>query len=184
MPEPPEIFAIITTPDRGSGKYGHAYGQGAKRDARYAEAQRKMAILIECRLSGGSWEQCRRAAGYANSGTAYRRFHEYMEKLPMEGAARMRRVIQSRLDRLLTVVWPAAMAGAAAAVDRVLAIEAQRARVMGLEKEPPGGDTETDVEMLALARRYSGLTDQELEAEVRRLDWVVVPPGQEQEEAG
>jgi hypothetical protein len=43
-----------------------------------------------------------------------------------------------RLDKLLAAVWPSAVGGDHAAVDRCLAISARRARLMGLDLRPAG----------------------------------------------
>ena len=177
-------FAVVVTADKGRSTGG---GPGSKtrgkRDARREEAQRKLNIVIEARLAGCSWTECAQRAGYANSGTAYRRFHEYLEKIPAESAERMRRVATQRLDRALNAIWRGVEAGHLPSIDAFLRIEHQRARVLGLEQAPPNLAEEVEPEVLALARRYSGLADAELEAEVKRLDWVVVP-GEQQEETG
>lgn len=160
-------YAIVPVGSTEGGKNSSA------RDRRRAEAARKLEVLIECRLSGNSWEVCRKRAGYANSGTAYRRFHQWLERQPSENVQQLRRTITTRLDRALQAIWRQVEAGHLPAVDRLLAIEHQRARVLGLEQAPPDDSSPDDAQVLALARRYSGLTSEEVEAEVRRLDWVV-----------
>jgi hypothetical protein len=166
-------FRIITTRDKGSNRAGNGRGQ---RDRIKAEANRKLRLVIQARLEMGlSWERCAEYAGYSNSGTAFRRFHDWLGKQPVEDVAGIRRTLTGRLDRLLEAVLPMAVLGHGPSVDRVLAIEASRLKVLGLDKAPPDDRPEADAEVLALARRYSALSPEEVGAEVRRLDWVVMP---------
>jgi hypothetical protein len=54
-----------------------------------------------------------------------------------EGAEAVTRLEVERLDALLAAVWPKAVKGDLAAVDRVLSILARRARLLGLDAERP-----------------------------------------------
>jgi hypothetical protein len=57
-------------------------------------------------------------------------------QMPQQGVAEIRALEALRLDKLLAAVWPGAMAGDIAAVDRCLAISARRSRLLGLDKQP------------------------------------------------
>jgi hypothetical protein len=56
-----------------------------------------------------------------------------------ESAAAVTRLELERLDALLAAVWPKALEGDLPCIDRVLAVLARRARLLGLDAEKPAG---------------------------------------------
>ena len=102
------------------------------RKIRVAERQ---AAVLQLRRAGLPFsriaEQLGISIGYANK-LATRALVEYRISAHSD-AGDLTALSLARLDGLLLVLWPKATAGNLGAVDRVLAIEQRRARLLGLE---------------------------------------------------
>lgn len=97
-------------------------------------AERQAAVL-QLRLAGLPFsriaEQLGISIGYANK-LATRALAEYHTSAQSDAGDLLALSI-SRLDRLMATLWPRAIGGNLGAVDRVLAVEQRRARLLGLE---------------------------------------------------
>jgi AcrR family transcriptional regulator len=95
-----------------------------------------------------------------NEATAYRRVQRALEAIPFESVEEYRRLENERLDKLLEVAMKHALSeekGFLQAIDRCLALEERRARLLGLDS------TRTVTQTLPI---YTG---EQLEAEVDRI---------------
>ena len=64
----------------------------------------------------------------------------------VEPLDQIRRLELFRLDKLQSAIWPAAMLGDIAAIDRVLACMTRRARLLGLDLQRPSLFSDRDGE--------------------------------------
>ena len=99
-----------------------------------AEIRDKQRKAVELRLAGANYHQIAQALGY-NGHTGAR--HAVQRGLTMaitEPAAEVLQQELSRLDRLLSGIYPQAVQGNLAAVDRVLKIMDRRAKYLGLDQ--------------------------------------------------
>jgi len=126
--------------------------------SRQAPGKVKTAFLerecLRLRMEGLSHRAIARELGVAPS-TAYKRVQHGLRELNRANAAQaaeLRRLEALRLDEMQDAVWEKAAEGDPHAVDRVLAIMARRARLLGLdmaEKKP-----EREPDPAALRFRY------------------------------
>ena len=89
---------------------------------------------VDMRLEGKTFRQIAEALGYASDGAAYNAVRHLLEKATVERADELRRVDGARLENLLGAIWARASAGDLDAIDSVLKILQQRARLFGLNK--------------------------------------------------
>lgn len=106
-------------------------------DSRKLTAAQKRARVIELRMAGHTWQTIADQVGYANKGGAYKAWQQALAEITREPAEELRQLELDRLDRMLASVWPAAINPANPtvqhkAIDRVLAIEQARNRLLGL----------------------------------------------------
>lgn len=91
---------------------------------------------VDMRRAGVSWDAIARALGYASSGHAHQSFMRYMAAYPRESIADARQVELDRLDQLQAAIWQQCLATGSTnqhwAIDRMLKISDQRARLLGL----------------------------------------------------
>ena len=100
------------------------------------------AKILDLRRAGLSFEAI--AVEVALPKTTVRRYYRNaMARTDSPDVAEARNAEVDRLDRLLVAVWPRALRGDLAAVDRVLKISERRAKLLGLdhaaEPAPEGG---------------------------------------------
>lgn len=88
---------------------------------------------IQLRLAGATFDQIAEQCGFTDRSSAYAAVRRGVQRIGREQAEELFDVDNARLDRLLMAVWPKAMQGDLAAVDRVLAIMQRRARMLGYD---------------------------------------------------
>lgn len=115
------------------------------------KAQEKRRKCLELRIAGADLDQIAATPGtYKNKGTVSLAIKQALAEITIEPAEELIKVELKRLDAMLLGIWPAARQGDVFAIDRVLKIQNQRARYLGLE--PPSSDeTATKDVKLALA---------------------------------
>ena len=107
-----------------------------------ALAQWRRARAVELAITGASYRAIAVEVGYSHRGTAYKAVHQALTGRVADGVDILRRLELARLDALQTAVWDKALAGDSAAVNTVLRILEQRARLLGLGRERrPGPGT-------------------------------------------
>lgn len=91
---------------------------------------------VDMRRAGVSWDAIARALGYSSSGRAHSAFLSYMSSYPRESIDDARQVELDRLDQLQAAIWQQCLASGSTnqhwAIDRMLKISDQRARLLGL----------------------------------------------------
>ncbi|HEX8859791.1 MAG TPA: helix-turn-helix domain-containing protein [Actinomycetes bacterium] len=106
-------------------------GKMAAGDVRIAARQRE-ARALQLRQAGATYAQIGRQLGVCES-RAWRIVQRALRRVVADPLEELRRLETLRLDALQLAIWPKAMAGNLLAVDRVLAIMARRARLLGLD---------------------------------------------------
>lgn len=105
-----------------------------------AETIRKERDALELRRAGLDYQSIAEQVGYANKSGAFKAVQAALRRGFVEPASDLRDLEAERLDRLQAAVWPAALRGDTKAIDRVLRISDQRAKLLGLN-----APTRTDV---------------------------------------
>lgn len=88
---------------------------------------------LELRKAGCSYRVIADQLGYANASGAIKAVAKALRASVQEPAAELRTLELERLDSLLRALWPQAIKGNTAAVDRVLKIMDRRAGYLGLD---------------------------------------------------
>jgi hypothetical protein len=102
----------------------------------YERMQRVSAILAK-RFSGKSLADIGAEEKPAISPQAVQQLiGRALAAIPQESTADIRLLEASRLDAMQAALWPAALAGDIAAIDRCLAIMKRRAAMLGLDLQP------------------------------------------------
>lgn len=112
-----------------------------KRKAQSATSARKVQALereeriLQLRIGGARYQQIADALGIVPStvGRALQRGMARWQAQADDLASELIWLQLERLDRLLLGIWPEAVKGNVAAIDRVLKIEERRAKLMGLD---------------------------------------------------
>ncbi len=81
-----------------------------------------------------SYDEIASAVGYANRGTAWRTVQRALQDRTFHAVDEYREVELARLDALQSACWDAALAGDLRAVEAVLRVMQQRARLLGLDE--------------------------------------------------
>jgi hypothetical protein len=102
---------------------------------RIAVAERERAAL-ELRKAGRSFDEIAGALGYAERGGASKAVSRALAATIQEPADELRRLEAARLDALSGALYPLAIDGQLGAVDRCLAIQSRRAKLLGLDAPP------------------------------------------------
>ncbi len=102
---------------------------------RIALAEREREAL-ELRKAGKTFDEIARALGYSERGGAAKAVSRALAATIQEPADELRRLEVARLDALWSALWPLATDGQLAAVDRCLAVQSRRARLLGLDAPP------------------------------------------------
>jgi hypothetical protein len=107
--------------------------------ARLGRAERATEAL-ELRKAGLTFKQIGARMGFTEQ-RAHKLVTEELARLNARRAedAAVTRIEVERLDALLAAVWPKALKGDLACIDRVLSIMARRARLLGIDAERPAG---------------------------------------------
>jgi hypothetical protein len=101
----------------------------------------RAARALDLRKGGLTFREIGERMGFSEQ-RAHRLVTEELARLNAEraeAAEAVTRLEVERLDALLAAVWPKAKDGNLAAVDRVLAILARRAKMLGIDREKGGG---------------------------------------------
>lgn len=117
--------------------------------------------VLELRRAGVSFDVIATQVGYRDRGAAYKAYKRALARTLQQPAAELRDLEVDRLDRLLTAVWPKALRGDLAAVDRVLRVAERRARLLGLDAPVSAVSASTparDVEVEQVAAEIIALT--------------------------
>jgi hypothetical protein len=102
---------------------------------RIAVAQREREAL-ELRKAGKTFDEIAGALGYSERGGAAKAVSRALAATVQEPADELRRLEVERLDALWGALWPLAIDGQLGAVDRCLAVQARRAKLLGLDAPP------------------------------------------------
>lgn len=106
-------------------------GRGSGQDQAALAARRNEAVRM--RLMGVTYEEIARQLGYADRSGARTIVIDALSKQEAESVALLRKVENERLNRVLVGIWPDAIKGKLAAVDRVIRISERLARLNGLD---------------------------------------------------
>jgi hypothetical protein len=98
-----------------------------------ATAKLKRIRALELVAEGLSYDEVAEAVGYGHRGSAYRAVSRALKERLVDGVDELRAVEVARLDRLQAAVWDEAMTGDLRAVNAVIRIIGQRARLLGLD---------------------------------------------------
>lgn len=108
----------------------------SKTSPRAIVAQERAQRVVDMRRAGVSWDAIARALGYSSSTNAHHAFTTYMNNYPKESVEYARQVELDRLDQLQAAIWQQCLASDSSnqhwAIDRMLKISDQRARLLGL----------------------------------------------------
>jgi hypothetical protein len=99
-----------------------------------AVAALKRAKVVEAVADGATYEQAAERAGYATRSGAYKAFWKALDGREAEAVGEHRALELLRLDALQVGLWDRAVGGDVKAVNAVLRIIEQRARLLGLDK--------------------------------------------------
>ena len=88
---------------------------------------------FELRKAGATWQQIADRGIYADKATAYNAVMRLIEATQTEVGEDLRTVMNARFDAALLAIWPRVQQGELEAIDRMLKIEAQRAKLYGIE---------------------------------------------------
>jgi hypothetical protein len=109
----------------------HNGGNQAGKSDRFDTAERER-LAIEFRKAGMSYQTIATRLGYANASGAWKAVNRVMSARVHEAVDALRTLEGERLDAMLRVCFPRAIAGSLWHVDRVLAIHDRRVRMFGL----------------------------------------------------
>lgn len=123
-----------------------------------AAANDRQRKALELRKAGLSFAEIAKRVGYASASSARSAVIAALKKASEETGEASRKLELERLNRLLLAIWPKAIAGEPAAVDRALRIMQQRAKLVGLY-EPDGH--RADQSPKATCDTEQGLADDE-----------------------
>ena len=129
----------------------------AGKDRRILTADRER-IALDMRRSGASYQAIADRLGYQGPSGAWKACSRALAASVREVADELRNLELARLDRMHAAVWPKAIAGNCRAVDRVLAIMARRAKLLGLDA-PRRRNVSGTVTLQTLAERAAEGTD-------------------------
>ncbi|WP_434811855.1 hypothetical protein [Microbacterium sp. bgisy189] len=120
--------------------------------ARHAAAQRQNEAL-RLRLARMSYRQIAQRVGYANPGSAHRAVEKALKSIPRENATALRTLEVETLDAAQLAIMPRVLRGDLVAVDRLLKIIDQRARLFGLYENTTDSGVEEFKAVLVQWRR-------------------------------
>ena len=105
--------------------------------ARTVDPRIRRVQALNLRLAGSTYREIARTMGYASFSACRRVVLKALHEHAAEPANDLRELELARLDMLQLAVWQPALAGDTAALDRVLAIQARRANLLGLDAPAP-----------------------------------------------
>jgi hypothetical protein len=101
-----------------------------------SESQQKHLRALQLHLAGATYQAIADALGYANRGGAHKAVQEALEDLAPDIQPHEATKI-ARIDAMLQGLWPKAVKGDVAAVDRVLKLEQWREQLLTGEQQQP-----------------------------------------------
>jgi hypothetical protein len=102
------------------------------------QAQRE-AMVMDLRLQGYDFDYIARMAGYANRSGAFKAWQRVMHRIPESSAAEQRKLLECRIEDLMTVYYPKARTGDGWSYDRVMRGIEQIRALKGLDVKPDMG---------------------------------------------
>ena len=106
-------------------------------DPKRIERQMRVSTILSMRLQGHSLDAIGAAQDPPVTKQAiWKTVKKALEHMLVEPFEHIRLLELARLDECLAGIYPAALSGDVAAVDRVLSIQARRARMLGLDAQP------------------------------------------------
>jgi len=110
----------------------HLPQPGRPRGAAEVEVHARINRIFEMRKMGYNFSQIAQQLGYADESGPRRLYQRIMEERRAETVDDLRELVNARFDEMIKAVYVRAKKGELGAIDRVLKIEEQRARLMGL----------------------------------------------------
>ncbi|MFZ5788903.1 MAG: hypothetical protein ACOY3Y_20890 [Acidobacteriota bacterium] len=107
-----------------------------------------MLEALELRKQGVDYRQIAERLGYAGPAGAFQAVETALRETLREPADALRQLEAERLDALTAVLWPLAVGGSLAAVDRLLKVMEQRARLLGLDRPVLSSVVDIDLKQL------------------------------------
>lgn len=120
--------------------------------AQHAAADRQNEAL-RLRLARMSYRQIAQRVGYSNPGSAHRAVEKALKSIPRENATALRNLEGETLDAAQLAIMPQVLRGDLVAVDRLLKIIDQRARLFGLYENTTDSGVEEFKAVLVRWRR-------------------------------
>jgi len=105
----------------------------SKTSKRRIAAVEKQAKALELRKAGVTFEGIASSLGYAGPSGAFKAVMSALDKTLQEPAEGLRSIEWLRLEQMQRAIWPEAMSGDLAAMDRLVRIMERRARLLGLD---------------------------------------------------
>lgn len=109
-------------------------GRGtAKSKAARLDTAQKRAQVLELATAGFSFREIATKVGYAGPSGAYRAFQSGLRQIVQPRAEEYLQLELSRIDELVSVLWPLGKGGDLKAIDRLLRLMKRRAELLGLD---------------------------------------------------
>lgn len=110
-----------------------AAAQPTPQPQQFYNVREKRRAALELRKAGLSYDDIAKAVGYASGESARQAIRASLKQYEKESAQDIQRLQYAQLQQLVTVLWPKALAGDMAAVDRVLKIQERQASIFGTD---------------------------------------------------
>lgn len=130
----------------GTGAIKKRRDKGQTSPTRIRSSQRQ-AQALELRKAGATYQAIADQLGYASAGSARESVKSALDKAIREPAEELREMELERLDQLLLVHWPKAMAGDNVSFNNVMRLQNRIAELAGYDRATKGGDV-TNVVMI------------------------------------
>lgn len=111
---------------------GNQGGKNPQQPKDYNIAKREQQVM-ELRLAGLEFDEIARRCGYTNASGAWKAWKRVLSRLPVTETNRLREESNQRLNVALAAVWKKVQQGDLGTIDRLVAIEERRAKLMGLD---------------------------------------------------
>ena len=133
-------------------------GNSAKRDQRKVAKAELAREVLRLRGTGASYDQIAEELKLANRSVPWKLFKFAIKEVIREPAEAVLTIELSRLDAMLSALWPRVADGDTQAIDRALRIMERRAAYLGLD-QPKGLKVELNREVEGILNRVSGQVD-------------------------
>ena len=118
---------------KGKRPQGNMSNVERSREKQHLEALNRYMQALELRRAGATYSQIADTLGYATAAGAQKAVEAGIREVLQEPAQGVLELELSRLDAMLTTLWPKMRQGDMAATDRILRIMDRRARYLGLD---------------------------------------------------